>query len=349
MERSSSPARSTRSTSSNLIRSYTTSSDLSASEQLAAIAKAREERKKQREVRTRFDASEALIGDAIVSEEIPVIRITRNVATEEESQNSLESSNSSHELPKLRIQPTSDRSYTPSVPSSPSRSSEEVQPMSITPATTADNQNDSITPRPASPAHSSFAVPDIPPFRPKSTSPTPASPVLSPIRSPSPTNVVLAGGLLERLKAQRAAQIAKTASESGSPTPSDLELDQTSEGSLKEAKESSQPVPTASLSDATSPPHEPLPETSAILSPLEIDRPPSLARTTSDSIPPLTSTSTAPSSFVAPSRDEEEGSDAVSELSKVYSDRGRSKSRSRVYGRYGEEIDYDFTALSDVP
>ena len=294
----------------------------------------------------RNDTAETLVDDERGS--VEVIRLLGDQVEEEESKNSLDLSDSSSRVPKLRIQPTSDRSYTPSVPSSPSRSSEGVQLSSNTPATTADPRIDSTTPRPASPARNAFVVSDIPPFRPRSASPTPASPVLSPIRSSSPTNVVLAGGLLERLKAQRAAQIARTASESGSPTPSTLELDQTSEGSLKEAKESSQPASTASPPAFTSPPFETSPIPASALTPLDIDRPPSFTRTHADSISPLTSTSTAPSSFVAPSRDEEEGNDAVSDLSTVFSEKGRSKSRSRIYGRYGEEIEYDFTALSDV-
>jgi hypothetical protein len=79
-----------------------------------------------------------------------------------------------------------------------------------------------------------------------------------------------------------------------------------------------------------------------------LDRPSSPASSFPDSLPPLTRTSTAPSSFVAPEGNPEDDDDVISELSQAFSQPERSKSRSRIYGRYGEEIDYDFTALSDV-
>ncbi|GAA5934496.1 PH domain-containing protein [Sporobolomyces koalae] len=65
---------------------------------------------------------------------------------------------------------------------------------------------------------------------------------------------------------------------------------------------------------------------------------------------PLATASTAPTSFFPSSADVDEGSDAVSDLSFAFSRSERSrKSRSKIYGRYGEEVEYDFTALSDVP
>ena len=98
----------------------------------------------------RNDTAETLVDDERGS--VEVIRLLGDQVEEEESKNSLDLSDSSSRVPKLRIQPTSDRSYTPSVPSSPSRSSEGVQLSSTTPATTADPRIDSTTPRPASPA-----------------------------------------------------------------------------------------------------------------------------------------------------------------------------------------------------
>lgn len=341
MRRSPSPSRSTRSTSSNLIRSYTTSSDLPASEQLAAIAKAREERRKQREVfATRVTAD----GDSEEVNEVVQLQNTGGEGPQEATNDSstTESLETTTLLPKLRVQPSSDRSFTPSIPSSPSKSSGE--PAETTPATT---QEDAIsTPRPSSPLRNSFAISEIPPFRPKSASPTNSSPVSTP--PPSCSNVVLSGGLLERLKAQRATQIAKSNTDSGSPGPSINGSEGSTSNGTAGGKDvdilsaSSESVNEASTVEATNPPHH----SRELVS--ELPRPASVASSVPDSLPPLTNTSTNPSSFATLGKDEDEGGDAVPELSEMFTNRERTKSRSRIHGRYGEEVDYDFTALSDV-
>ncbi|GAA5963325.1 hypothetical protein JCM3765_006983 [Sporobolomyces pararoseus] len=339
MMRSSSPTHSARSTSSNLIRSYTTSSDLPASEQLAAIAKAREERRKQREV---FTFQGTADGDTENIEEIVHLQKMEEKGHQETTNdssttNSLEMTTS---LPKLRVQPTSDRSFTPSIPSSPSKSSE--GPVGSTPATT--KEDEITTPRPSSPLRNSFELPEIPPFRPPSASPTNSSPR----STPPPSNVVLSGGLLDRLKAQRAAQVAKSNSESGSPAPSGYGSEEaTSNGStankdVENGSASSESVNEASIVE----PPDTIPRSLEQIS--RSARPPSTANSFPESLPPLTSTSTNPSSLISPSEDADEGGDAVSDLSEVFINRERGKSRSRIHGRYGEEVEYDFTALSDV-
>ncbi|GAA6015997.1 hypothetical protein JCM11491_007138 [Sporobolomyces phaffii] len=340
MERTASPARSTRSTHSNLIRSYTTSSDYSASEQLAAIAKAREERRKEREENGRFpsgstrsDTTQETIASASVQELEDDGDAGRDVVQDGSTRSS---------LPKVRVQPTSDSSFTPSVPSTPSQSSRNV--IDRTSITSSEPDPSSSTA--PSPLRHSFELAEIPPFRPKTSSPTQASPDTPTTRSPPPTNVVLSGGLLDRLKAQRAAaQASRTASEPGSPSPS-IHGSNESERAGPEAGESivlTQPEESAIVSPTRSSFTTPLASP-----PGSVEGPLSPPISLSGSVPPLTHTSTAPSSFVAPGQDEEEGGDALSELSQPSTNRARNKSRSRIYGRYGEEIEYDFTALSDV-
>ncbi|GAA5913137.1 uncharacterized protein JCM6883_006536 [Sporobolomyces salmoneus] len=327
MMRSPSPTRSTRSTSSNLIRSYTTSSDLSASEQLAAIAKAREERSKQRE--GLFSLEEARTG---VINGIAPDNDTHQEEPQKEATKATKTTTNAN-LPKLRVQPGSERSFTPSVPSTPSD-----KPIDST-------QSDSITPRPASPLRNESKIVEIPPFRPKSTTST--TPSVDSNTARPITNVVLSRGLFDRLKAQRAS---KSPPSSRSPTPSSHESLQetsnidleTSDGVTNDSTESD------SMKEATKLPLR----DKSVISPPEytladtVDLPlSSPALSFPESLPPLTTDSTAPSSL---KEEEEETDDAVSELSRVFTNRERSKSRSKIYGRYGEEVEYDFTALSDV-
>ncbi|GAA5883958.1 hypothetical protein JCM16303_004725 [Sporobolomyces ruberrimus] len=357
MERMSSPARSARSLSSNLIRPYTTSSELSASDQLAAIAKAREERSKAREGPGRFDLDPEQVENIQTLDVAPKIQV-KEVEEEQElvndtSTKSLNSTNSrASPVPKLRVQPTSDRSFSPSIPSSPSRSSGKHAGASA--LSISETRFSEAIPRIPSPPESTFSIAEIPPFRPRSISPSSSDHSRSSIRTSSPTNVVLSGGLLDRLKAQRAAQVAKTASDPVSPPASTHDAPPSARETATVLATSS---PSSSLKDDV--PAVPLDEPARVASPsvaspsvaapYSPDRSFSPTQSVSASLPPLTSTSTTPSSFDTLIRDDDnEGEDAVSELSQVVSNRDKSQSRSKIFGRYGEEIEYEFTALSDV-
>ncbi|GJN92728.1 hypothetical protein Rhopal_005766-T1 [Rhodotorula paludigena] len=235
-EGSASPTPSTR----DLIRSYTTSSDSSAAERIAAAREAREQRRREREEGAGPKASIEVLERGRPSVEV-------HEADSQDGRSSLsgvsevggdrwrdedgEDGTTSSLVPKLRVKPTSDRSYTPT-PSSSSHPS----PSSSLPTVAKIQSPDATTPVP--PHRQSFEVAQIPPFRPKTASPAPsaspaspasAPPTPAPARTPSPGHVALAGGLMERLKAQRAAKAAasgRTAGEAagtvaaGGPEPS---------------------------------------------------------------------------------------------------------------------------------
>ncbi|GAA6048359.1 hypothetical protein JCM3770_000966 [Rhodotorula araucariae] len=354
MERSSSPTPSTR----DLIRSYTTTSDESAADRIAAARAAREQRRREREAemgdredysgaahdalprfevheadsqdgRSSFGGSEAVLDDA---EGGPT---TRSPVT------------------KLRVEPTSDQSYTPSVPSTPSRS----QPWSSPHASPAVplpqhdhkfNQADPpASPSSSKPRRSSFEVPEIPPIRPKSanpagspsTSPTATTPPGIPARaSSSPVNVSFAGGLMERLKAQRAAKLAaETQAESPAPAPASpptqpVTSEAGSTGTYTPLSEIFPLSPREGATPPTSPSQEPVPLDSPSVE---------AARPAGFRFPSLPSASNA-AEDVKPVM--EVGRTAEAVLLKV-----RRTVPSKVFGRDGEEHDFEFTQLSDVP
>ncbi|GAA5899975.1 hypothetical protein JCM5296_001930 [Sporobolomyces johnsonii] len=362
-ERSSSPSPSHRS---DLIRSFTTSSDKSASERLAAMAKAREERRKAREGGTGrpggMEDDAGGVPDTAVSEELK----------EGEGKESGSSEGSSSLVPKLRVKSTSDRSYTPSIPSTPSQSSTSASPPTPALATIADDEPTATTPRAASPApsstspsRSSFSIAEIPPYRPKTTSPAPGPSSPAPARTPSPGNVVLSGGLMQRLKAKRAAQAAKSAGSegettSGSTTTSTIEaaaLPSTTPPVEPPSRDPGEaPVAPASndqdLVPTTVPPSSPPPEASIVrpASPTKPNRPifASASRPAPIPAPIPAPPISSPEQPTANDKEEDERSDVVSELSRGVPDAGRSKQPSKIYGRDGEVFEYDFTELSDV-
>ncbi|GAA6064190.1 hypothetical protein JCM10212_005771 [Sporobolomyces blumeae] len=349
-----SPTRSVKSlTPSDLIRSYTTSSELSASRQLAAIAKAREDRRKQRTwdvgSRRRDDDGNGNDDDDDDDDDDEKDRDRGHrveVEIHDMGQGPLQGNESADRasngdddlivslIPKLRVQPSSDPSFSPSIPSSESLHSGEGNDEAIIggpakPTPADDVEEDQPIPSPSPPSsepaaalksrRSSFEVAEIPPFRPRSTgttSPPPSQPdaiATSPPRS-SPSKVVLSGGLMERLKAQRH----KATPEDPHPDPSTAPSSSTTDDSTRQA--SSEP------SVASPPP---------ALPPKDVGT-------------DHTGSSTVGRRSTADGENERD--DAVSELSRAFSDEGfgRVKARSKIYGRNGEEIDYDFTQLSDV-
>lgn len=340
MNRTPSPTRSLRSTSSNLIRSYTTSSDMSASEQLAAIAKARQDRKHQREARPLVVNERTTGATTDLMLEATQGDVEEQAVVQDSSTTTKSSTPSLSHLPKLRIQPSSDRSFTPSVPSTPSRTSQDIVESNF--GQTQEEDGSSTTIAASSPLRQTYSVVEIPPFRPSPS----VSTHTSPASTPPPTNVVLAHGLLDRLKARRASQ---SASGSQCPTPSAYESGDNVSAATPPDRESRSAgsASSESVNEASiSPPCERAYAAETHQSTL--DRPLSPVPSAPESLPPLTSTSTAPSSFVTAARDDDEGDDAISELSRVFANRERSKSRSRIYGRYGEEVEHDFAALSDI-
>ncbi|GAA5921063.1 hypothetical protein JCM1841_005081 [Sporobolomyces salmonicolor] len=363
-ERSPSPSPSHRS---DLIRSFTTSSDKSASERLAAMAKAREERRKAREGGTGrpvgMEDDAGGVPDTAVSEELK----------KGEGKGSSSSAGSSSLVPKLRVKSTSDRSYTPSVPSTPSQSIANASPPIPALATIADDEPTAKTPRPASPApsssspsRSSFSVVEIPPYRPTTTSPAPTPSPPAPARTPSPGNVVMSGGLMQRLKAKRAAQAAKGASPEGETTNGSTLITSPVEPTLlpsitPSVKSPSRdpgeaPVIPASSDQDLVPtitfPFSCPPKSSVIrpASPVKLNRP--IFASTSRPAPISALTPSSPSSPsdqpTASDKEDDERSDAVSELSRGFSIAGGSKRTSKIYGRDGEVLEYNFTELSDV-
>lgn len=126
MDASGSPSQlSPRSIRSDLVRSFTTSSDTSASERVAALREARALRRRQREGDADLPAKET-------ENDVDAGVIERpNIACAEETPPVLAASAAT---PRLRVEPTSDGSYSPSLPSTPSNSK---------PRTTATSESDS--------------------------------------------------------------------------------------------------------------------------------------------------------------------------------------------------------------
>lgn len=350
MERSSSPTPSAR----NLIRSYTTSSDESAAERIAAARAARERRRLERErdtaMRVDDDRDE-------YSRQATLPRVEVHEADSQDGRSSLggagedgdedDSAGSSSLVPKLRVQPTSDRSYTPSVPSTPSRSlpssspdAAATVPLPAHDPLVATPSSDPVAPSAASsPRRQSFEVADIPPFRPKSASPVGSPSSASPAATPphgsaprpsSPAHVALAGGLMERLKARRAANLA-TAAAQGLPLPPASAPPPAS----SEAGSSAAYTP---FSEVLPLPHESgTPPTSPSQEPVALESPDPAAEGQPPSWPVSTQASKSTS---GPSLQQ----DAYESVRTA-----RNTVSSKVYGRDGAEVDFDFHQLSDVP
>ncbi|GAA6002578.1 uncharacterized protein JCM10292_007740 [Rhodotorula paludigena] len=343
-ERSASPTPSTR----DLIRSYTTSSDSSAAERIAAAREAREQRRREREEGVGRKAGNDLPVRGRSSAEV-------HEADSQDGRSSLggvseveggawrgedgEDGTRNSLVPKLRVRPTSDRSYTPTVPSTPSRSlpssSSDASPSSSLPGTAA-IQSPYVA-KVTTPRRQSFEVAQIPPFRPKTASPAPsaapASPASAPstpepARTPSPSHVALAGGLMERLKAQRAAKAAadgRTVGEAaGSVAAGGLDL--------------SPPVVQPPTSEAGS----------------------SVPKTP---VTQLFELQAEPSSPLTPALEEPAPTKAAGQAGLrdgQYAENARPRARSpvqqtrrtvlsRIIDRDGQEHDFEFTQLSDVP
>ncbi|KAJ8292840.1 hypothetical protein OF846_004103 [Rhodotorula toruloides] len=277
-ERPASPSSSTRS---DLIRSFTTSSDTSASERIAAARAAREQRRRERE-----DSS----------------ALTDAMDGAEEAAGQAETATTSSLVPKLVGHSASDRSFSPSVPSTPSRSRSTASPH--------DSPAKTVSPSPSAPTEPN-----------PTSAPSPASSIRQPsppvpsVRSPSPSNVALAGGLMERLKAQRAAKAASEAKKAESVV---------SEASSQPSAESAKPTPPTS----TAPSLSAVPVAPAASEPST--EPPALSP--AESSPE----STAHADVPVPAQD-------------THASDSRRTQTSTIYGRNGEEIDFDFHQLSDVP
>ncbi|BGP01662.1 hypothetical protein JCM10021v2_005367 [Rhodotorula toruloides] len=276
-ERPASPSSSTRS---DLIRSFTTSSDTSASERIAAARAAREQRRRERE------GSSALM----------------TVDQGEDAAGQAETATTSSLVPKLVGHSASDRSFSPSVPSTPSRSRSTASPH--------DSPAKTVSPSPSTPTE---PTPTSAPS-PASSIRQPASPLPS-ARSPSPSNVALAGGLMERLKAQRAAKAASEAKKAESIV---------SEASSQPSAESAKPTPSTS----TAPSLSAVPTVPAVLEPPT--DPPAFSRS-------------------EPSQEATAHEDVQVPAQDATASDSRRTQTSTIYGRNGEEIEFDFHQLSDVP
>ncbi|GAA5889308.1 hypothetical protein JCM8208_007836 [Rhodotorula glutinis] len=348
MERSSSPTPSTR----NLIRSYTTSSDESAAERIAAARAARERRRLER------DRDGQMSGE-LAQERATPAEVPGFTVHEADSENGEESSfggagkggghddddddgtTNSSLVPKLRVQPTSDRSYTPSVPSTPSRSEPSGSPSSSSTVPLPPLYPAPPVPAPSSPTtprRQSFQVAAIPAYRPKSASPvaSPSSPSLAATPPPSttarptsPAHVALAGGLMERLKARRAANLAAATHQSAHPAPAPAAASEA--GSSAAYTPLSEVLPLPPPHEAGTPPTSPSQEPVALESPEPASerRPPTWTTLGATHMP-------SPSSNV-----EQAAAEAPYKARRTVS--------SKVFGRDGEEVDFDFTQLSDVP
>ncbi|GAA5957858.1 hypothetical protein JCM8115_006269 [Rhodotorula mucilaginosa] len=199
MDASDSPSQSSpRSTRSDLVRSFTTSSDTSASERVAALREARALRRRQREADADSPAEEAGNGvdaGAFKRSTVACAEVTPAVTSAVPA---------STATPRLRIQSTSDRSYSPSLSSTPSKSKSSE---TATTETTSGDANRRIEQEMVTPPTDSRADHASSPISSAPTTPTPAT-KRSSSPSPSPaSSVSIAGGLLERLKAQRAARV----------------------------------------------------------------------------------------------------------------------------------------------
>ncbi|BGP41725.1 hypothetical protein JCM10449v2_005716 [Rhodotorula kratochvilovae] len=350
MERSFSPTPSTR----DLIRSYTTSSDESAAERIAAARAARERRRQQREA----PRGDPLDKDDTAHDALP--RVEVHEADSQDGRSSFgggageddeEDRTTSSLVPKLRVKPTSDRSYTPSVPSSPSRSQPSSSPHASPAAPLPPHDGEHASPDgPArtsatTPRRTSFEVGDIPPFRPKSASPAPAPssaspaatpPLGIPSRTPSPGHVTLAGGLMERLKAQRAAKLAAEAQANAPvPAPASAPPPTSEAGSSAAYTPLTEHFP-APLPEGTTPPTSPSQE------PVPLDTPGvDTARPAAFGFPPFA----LPSSAAVEAKPATEGAQPVETVPL----KARRTVPSKVFGRDGVEHDFEFTQLSDVP
>ncbi|BGP56795.1 hypothetical protein JCM8202v2_004426 [Rhodotorula sphaerocarpa] len=297
------PPSPTRSVRSDLVRSFTTSSDTSASERIAAAQAARAARRRERatEVEPPTDDPDSLarVDEATGSPE----------GSESNTQDDATAASAST-VPHLRVQPTSDRSYSPSVPSSPAKSKQSTSSSSAArsekPSGTAAGNTH---PPPAE------SIPEL--------APAPSQISISPPRTPSPTpssTVSLAGGLMERLKAQRAARAAldaqRTEPETASVLPPGLNRDSTPQlfRGIPAGEDAEHP-------HVENPGYEPPAPVTALRN---VDA--STGRQSGD--------------FPASARSPPER--PISPLSV------RSTQASRVYGRNGEEFDFDFHQLSDV-
>ncbi|GAA5822394.1 hypothetical protein JCM11251_006325 [Rhodosporidiobolus azoricus] len=289
--------------------------------------------------------------------------------------------------PKLRLHTPSDRSCTPSVPSTPSRSAFSHSPAASPSASSAapdepDDPSPALTAVPTLTLSRrfSFEVVEIPPFRPKTASPAPSSPSTGlptaddsstsppPVRTPSP-GVVLSDGLMARLKAQRAARAAAEAEAKGAeearPTPSSLSGSTTEPNTTPSEVARRQPLPVSIPSDLAERATSPTPPLSTSTLPPPADKPASTSRVVEDRSPlhattldpPASPRAVVSSSHVDPVSREQWGAtskngasiaSAATQSSRFSPPRGRHTQASKVYGRNGEEFDFDFTELSDV-
>ncbi|KPV72374.1 uncharacterized protein RHOBADRAFT_55848 [Rhodotorula graminis WP1] len=358
MERSSSPSPSTR----NLIRSYTTSSDESAAERIAAARAARERRRLERDRDGKMDGEVA--HERVTAVEVPRVEVHEEADSQDgessfdgtggggggQGDDEVASTTSGSLVPKLRVQPSSDRSYTPSVPSTPSRSQPSTSPNSSSTVPLPPHESASparapalahATPpshtSPATPRRQSFEVANIPAFRPKNTSPiaSPSSP--SPVsttppgtisRPTSPAHVALAGGLMERLKARRAANLAAAAQQSAHPASAPPAASEA--GSSAAYTPLSEVLPLPSHEAAT-------PPTSPSQEPVALESPDPAAERRAPAWPGSSDAHTPAM-----------GSD-VEQAAVEAPYKARRTVSSKVFGRDGEEVDFEFTQLSDVP
>lgn len=303
------PRSPTRSIRSDVVRSFTTSSETSASERIAASRAARALRRAPREADD-SPAGETLEGEPSHATSTDALE---GLATAEGTVTGGETATSSTSaVPRLRVQPTSDRSYSPSVPSSPAKSKKSTSAsshMSPTSLVRDDSSTEvspvkgskvkSLTrhsrqfPRAASTGNAASSGPSTPP--PRSPSPSP------------PSSISLAGGLMERLKAQRAARAAQGAI---APDASDFS-------------------PTRAFETSSS-------RSMSVLGEDLMEAPAVLQATVT------TFDNARPSSVPYEKLDMPPGSVAERPASLL-------ERPSTLYGRVGEEIEFEFHQLSDVP
>ncbi|GAA6016993.1 hypothetical protein JCM10207_001450 [Rhodosporidiobolus poonsookiae] len=388
-ERPSSPSPSVRE--GVLIRSFTTTSSTSADERIAAARAARERRQKEREGGAHHDDNDEYGEDAAA----PLVKVDEASAPSTPTRTTTDGRSDPSLVPKLRVQSASDRSYTPSIPSTPSQSlhgdSSSIYTSSpLSTSTSATRTHDAPPPSSstsaipasstgrASPSSrcSSFEVAQIPPFRPKSASPAPASapppppsssssptPPPAPTRTPSP-GVTMSGGLMARLKAQRAAKAtaeAKT-SEVAEPSPAQTAAAAAAAEAVQAAT-GAKTVHEAASTSAVEPAWQSSTGDSSQLTSsdehVEPSRPSAAIESVSESHAASTSLAAlgeaqegTQASKASDTIEASEMRDNVSELSMaprpVSPPKGRRTQVSKVLGRNGEEYDFDFTELSDV-
>ncbi|POY74481.1 hypothetical protein BMF94_2480 [Rhodotorula taiwanensis] len=285
------PRSPTRSIRSDVVRSFTTSSETSASERIAASRAARALRRAPRE------ADDSLAGETLEGEPSHATSTDalEGLATAEGTVTGGETATSSTSaVPRLRVQPTSDRSYSPSVPSSPAKSKKSTSASShMSPTSLVRDDSSTEFPRAASTGNAASSGPSTPP--PRSPSPSP------------PSSISLAGGLMERLKAQRAARAAQGAI---APDASDFS-------------------PTRAFETSSS-------RSMSVLGEDLMEAPAVLQATVT------TFDNARPSSVPYEKLDMPPGSVAERPASLL-------ERPSTLYGRVGEEIEFEFHQLSDVP